>query len=47
MCIRYKLFYHRLVDNIAKILPCDKTLFRIKRGVMFISPNFTRMAQAS
>jgi hypothetical protein len=35
-------FYHILVDNIAKILPCYKTLslFRIIRGIMFISPSF-------
>jgi hypothetical protein len=40
--------YHILVDNIAKILPCDKlwVLSRIIRGIMFISPSFTRMVQA-
>ena len=43
-----KHVYHILVDNISKILPCDKTLrnVRIIRGIMFISPSFTRMTQA-
>jgi hypothetical protein len=57
-CIQYyyisycKIFakhiYHILVDNIAKILPCDKllVLFRIIRGIMFISLGFTRMTQS-
>ena len=43
-----KIHYHILVDDKAKILPCNKTLslFRIIRGVIFISPSFTRMVQA-
>jgi hypothetical protein len=43
-----KHVYHILVDNISKLLPCDKTLrnVRIIRGIMFISPSFTRMTQA-
>jgi len=40
--------YHILVDDKAKILPCNKTLsfFKNNKGVMFISPSFTRMVQA-
>ena len=38
--------YHILVDDKANILPCNKTLFRIMKGVIFISPSFTRMVQA-
>ena len=36
------------IYHVANILPCDKTfwvLLRIKRGIMFITPSFTRMVQ--
>ena len=44
-----KNIYHILVDyNIAQILPCDNFFFffRLVKGIVFISPSFTRMAQA-
>jgi hypothetical protein len=46
MFARY--IYHILVNNITQILPYDKTLslFRIIRGIMFISLGFTRMTQS-
>jgi hypothetical protein len=37
---KLRVLYHILVDNIAKILPCDRVLFRIIRGIMIISPSF-------
>ena len=36
------------IYHVANILPCDNTfwvLLRIKRGIMFITPSFTRMVQ--
>ena len=46
-CIRkaFKTLQNILVVVKAKMLPCNKTLFRIIRGVMLISPSFTRMVQ--